>query len=82
MLGILVLGILRMEAGMARRIAFVTIRQSPRPDVVPEILAETRTPIEVTERGVLDDMTLAEVRAIAPGPGEERLVSRMRDGRR
>lgn len=65
---------------MTKRVAFVTIGQSPRPDVVPEIVAETRTPIEVAERGVLDDMTLAEVRALAPRPDEERLVSRMRDG--
>lgn len=65
---------------MARRVAFVTIGQSPRTDLVPEILAETRTPIDVTERGVLDGMSLVEVVAIAPGPNEERLVSRMRDG--
>lgn len=65
---------------MAKRVAFVTIGQSPRGDMVPEILAETSTPINVTERGALDGMTLADVRAIAPGPGEECLVSRMRDG--
>ncbi len=65
---------------MARRVAFVTIGQSPRTDLVPEMLAETRTPIDVTERGVLDGMTLAEVFAIAPGADEERLVLRMRDG--
>ena len=65
---------------MARRVAFVTIGQSPRPDVVPELLDETRTPITVTERGVLDGLSRAEIRAIAPGPGEERLVSRLADG--
>ena len=65
---------------MAKRVAFVTIGQSPRPDMVPEILAETRTPITVTERGALDGMSRAEVDAIAPRAGEERLVSRLADG--
>ena len=66
---------------MAKRVAFVTIGQSPRSDLVPELLARTRTPLDVTEYGVLDDMTDAEIAAITPGPGEARLVSRLRDGR-
>lgn len=65
---------------MDQRVAFVTIGQSPRPDMVPEILAETRTPIIATERGVLDGMDLQAVRELAPGPREECLVTRMRDG--
>jgi len=66
---------------MAKRVAFVTIGQSPRSDLVPELLAQTRTPLEVTEYGVLDDMSDAEIAAIAPAPGHECLVSRLRDGR-
>lgn len=65
---------------MEKRVAFVTIGQSPRPDMVPEILAETRTPIAASERGVLDGMDLPAVRALAPRGAEECLVSRMRDG--
>lgn len=65
---------------MSKRVAFVTIGQSPRPDVVEEILAETRTPLAVSEYGVLDTLSLAEVRDMAPAQGEECLVSRMRDG--
>jgi protein AroM len=66
---------------MPRRVAFVTIGQSPRSDVMPDILAETRTPFEVAERGALDGLDDAAIADLAPRPGEERLVSRLRDGR-
>jgi protein AroM len=66
---------------MPKRVAFVTIGQSPRSDVVPDILAETRTLMEVTERGALDGLDDAAIAALAPAAGEERLVSRLRDGR-
>ncbi len=66
---------------MRKRVAFVTIGQSPRDDVVPAMLEEIRTPVEASEYGALDDMTDAEIAAIAPRKGEERLVSRLRDGR-
>jgi protein AroM len=65
---------------MSHPVAFVTIGQSPRTDVLPEILAEVRTPLTPTERGVLDDLTLTEILAIQPGPKDECLVSRLRDG--
>ena len=66
---------------MPSRVAFVTIGQSPRSDVMPDILAATRTPFEVTERGALDGLDDAAIADLAPRPGEERLVSRLRDGR-
>lgn len=66
---------------MPPRVAFVTIGQSPRSDVLPDILAETRTPFEVTERGALDGLDDAAIADLAPRAGEERLVSRLRDGR-
>jgi protein AroM len=66
---------------MPKRVAFVTIGQSPRSDVVPDILAETREPFDVTERGALDGLDDATIADLAPRPGEERLVSRLRNGR-
>jgi protein AroM len=66
---------------MGKRVAFVTIGQSPRDDVVPAMLAEIHAPIDVSQYGALDDMTDAEIASIAPHLGEERLVSRLRDGR-
>jgi protein AroM len=66
---------------MPSRVAFVTIGQSPRRDVVPEILADTRTPLNVTERGALDGLDDAAIADLVPRPGEECLVSRLQDGR-
>ena len=66
---------------MLRRVAFVTIGQSPRSDVLPDIIKETQTQFEVTERGALDGLTDEAIVNLAPQPGEERLVTRLRDGR-
>ncbi len=66
---------------MTQRVAFVTIGQSPRSDVMPDVLAKTRTRFEVTERGALDGLDDAAIADLAPRPNEERLVSRLRDGR-
>ena len=66
---------------MPQRVAFVTIGQSPRPDVLPDILAATRTPLEVTERGALDGLDDAAIADLVPRRGEECLVSRLQDGR-
>lgn len=65
---------------MPRHVAFVTIGQSPRSDVTPDILAEIRTPVSVDEFGALDDLDDAAIQAMAPEDGEERLVTRLRDG--
>ncbi|MFI5012424.1 MAG: AroM family protein [Hyphomicrobiales bacterium] len=65
---------------MQKRVAFVTIGQSPRSDLVPQMLAEMQSRVEVTEYGVVDGMSVAEIAAIAPRPGEQHLVSRLRDG--
>jgi protein AroM len=62
-------------------VAFVTIGQSPRSDVLPDILSETRTQLHATERGALDGLDDAAIADLVPQTGEERLVSRLRDGR-
>ena len=66
---------------MRKRVAFVTIGQSPRSDMVPQMLAEIRTPVDAIERGALDGLGEAEIAATGPRPGDEQLVSRLRDGR-
>jgi protein AroM len=66
---------------MLPRVAFVTIGQSPRSDVLPDIIKETRTQFEATERGALDGLTDEAITELAPQPGEDRLVTRLRDGR-
>jgi protein AroM len=71
----------REERALAKRTAFVTIGQSPRTDLTPEILAEVRCPLDVVEVGVLDGLDDAAIAGLAPAEGEQRLVSRLADGR-
>ncbi len=65
---------------MATRVGMITIGQSPRVDVVPEVCALVGRPMEVEEAGALDGLSLDDVRRLAPGPGDETLVTRMADG--
>lgn len=67
----------------------VTIGQSPRPDLIPELRmamglgAEgpgSSLPVNIIEAGALDGLTLGEVRQLAPNPGDYVLVTRMADG--
>jgi protein AroM len=64
----------------ARRVAFLTTGQSPRSDVVPEMVAEIAAPIEVIEAGMLDQLSADAIQALRPGPGDPVIVSRLRDG--
>ncbi len=79
----------RLEAGLsgknggkaaAQRVAFLTIGQSPRADVVPEILSHLDADIEALEYGVLDGIEQDQLDALAPGPGDESLITRLNDG--
>ena len=66
-----------------RTVHFLTIGQSPRPDVVPEILGMlggAADGIAVVEAGALDGLSREQVQAGAPGDGEMPLVSRLRSG--
>ncbi len=66
-----------------RTVHFLTIGQSPRPDVVPEILGilgDTASGVTPVEAGALDGLSREEVRAGAPRDGEMPLVSRLRTG--
>src|SRR5207248_7456922 len=65
---------------MTKRVAFVTIGQTPRSDLVPEILARIGVPIEAVEFGALDGMSAAEIAAAAPRPGEASLATRLAGG--
>ena len=66
-----------------RTVHFLTIGQSPRPDVVPEILemlGDAAAGIAPVEAGALDGLSREKVRAGAPRDGEMPLVSRLRTG--
>ena len=49
---------------MSLKATFVTIGQSPRPDITPGLLARIDGEIEVTELGALDGLSEAEIAAI------------------
>ena len=61
------------------KIGAITIGQSPRVDMVPEILPFMQG-IECIEKGALDGMTKEEIAAIAPQDGDYVLVTRLVDG--
>jgi len=61
------------------KVGFITIGQSPRVDVVPEIKPYLGD-VEIIECGALDGLTLEEIKELAPKEGEYVLVSRLRDG--
>jgi protein AroM len=63
-----------------KRVGFVTIGQSPRRDIVPEIMESLGHGYVAVERGALDDLSLEEVRSREPKTCEGLLVTRMRDG--
>ncbi|MFC7330452.1 AroM family protein [Marinactinospora rubrisoli] len=64
------------------KLGVVTIGQSPRDDIVPDLTALLPPSTDVIEAGALDPLTGAEIAALAPSgdPGDEELASRLRDG--
>lgn len=66
---------------MARpRIGMMTIGQSPRPDIVPDMISRLPHEVDVLEIGALDNLSLDDVRKLAPHEGEPWVVTAMRDG--
>jgi protein AroM len=65
--------------GMLERITFVTIGQTPRADLVPEIVSSLPRPVEVVELGALDGLDAGAIAALAPGDDDHALVTRLRD---
>ncbi len=66
---------------MPNRITFVTIGQTPRSDLVPELVGALPDAVEVVELGALDGLDERAIAGLAPGPEEAALVTRLRDGR-
>ena len=61
-------------------IGLVTIGQSPRSDVVPDMAAILGPGVEIRESGALDGFGSTEIEALAPTGDDEILVTRLRDG--
>lgn len=65
---------------METKIGFVTIGQSPREDVVPEIAQLLGPGIRILEKGALDGLSKSEIQGLTPEKGDFHLVTRLRDG--
>jgi protein AroM len=61
-------------------IGLVTIGQSPRSDVVPDMAALLGPGVEIREAGALDGLGRSQIEALAPGGDEDILVTRLTDG--
>jgi len=61
-------------------VGLVTIGQSPRSDVVPEMAAVIGPSADVREAGALDGLTRAQIDALKPAGEDEILVTRLQDG--
>jgi protein AroM len=62
------------------RALFVTIGQTPRSDLVPEITQWLGGHVEVEERGALDGLGADDIASMAPRRSDHRLVTRLADG--
>jgi len=65
---------------MVARVGMVTIGQTPRNDVVPEIQTLLGSAIEILQCGALDGLSREEVKEFAPASSDLVLVTRMRNG--
>ena len=62
------------------KVGAITIGQSPRADVVQELLPLMGEQVELIQAGALDGLTREDIQAFAPGPEDYTLISRLRDG--
>ncbi|OAA92128.1 AroM family protein [Clostridium ljungdahlii] len=65
---------------MKKKIGTITIGQSPRVDVVPEIKSVLGDNIEIVETGALDGLTRGEIESFKIEDNDYILVSRLQDG--
>lgn len=63
-----------------KKIGFITIGQSPRADILPDMTTILGHDYEVLEAGALDSHTLEDIQQLEVGPDDYPLVTRMRDG--
>lgn len=63
-----------------KTVGMVTIGQSPRDDVVPEMEKLLGPDFRVVQAGALDGLTRDRIALLAPGAGDDALTTRLRDG--
>ena len=70
----------RVRAGTRATIGAVTIGQSPRDDIVPELEAALGAGCRVVQAGALDGLSDAEIESLRPRMLGSHLVTRLRSG--
>ena len=65
---------------MLSRITFLTIGQTPRVDLVPDLVSTLPASVQIAELGALDGLDHDVVAELTPGLDDHALVTRMRDG--
>ena len=61
-------------------LGLVTIGQSPRDDVVPQMKPLLPDDLDIRQMGALDSLNHKQILDLAPGPGDYVLHTRLRDG--
>jgi protein AroM len=69
-----------MTSALRPVVGLITIGQSPRVDVVPEMAAVIGPGVDVREAGALDGLTRGQIDALRPTGDDEILVTRLQDG--
>jgi protein AroM len=67
-------------SGVLPRVAFVTAGQSPRDEMMHEVLELTDRKIEVDEFGALDGLDENDLEMLRPGRDDQRIFTRLTDG--
>lgn len=65
---------------MKAKIGMITIGQSPRTDVTPDLVGVWRDRVDIIQKGALDGLTLEEIQKMGPEEGDYTLVTRLKDG--
>jgi protein AroM len=63
-----------------KTVGMITIGQSPRDDIVPEMEKLLWPEIRVAQAGALDGLSRERIATLAPAPGQDALITRLTDG--
>ena len=66
---------------MKRKLGAITIGQSPREDMVPEMALYLGAQVEILEAGALDGLSYEDIQAFGAEEDDYVLVSKLKDGR-
>jgi protein AroM len=66
---------------MGKKIGLITIGQSPRSDMTPEMKALLGPTTSFVEAGALDDLSESKIAMLEPDDGETTYISRLRNGK-